>query len=272
MKTFVTHIRPHLDDICGIWLYQKYVPSWKKAVLRFIPTSPTGGTPYGGKPVDSDPHIIHVGVCRGKYDEHKGNTHDSAASLVWKDLRRRKLTPRDADAAEALARLVHHVLEGDLGKRGGKPDRIYEIGRVIMGVPNSLERTRATFVMLDGLLNLLTDRVKLDRDWRKKKVFETRWGRGVGLTSKIKATDRAYEEGYVLVAQVDPIRHYRSIRAYGLSRVDLSRAYRRARALEPQAEWYFHHSKRMLICGSDVASLRHPSKLTLGQLIALVKK
>ncbi len=272
MKTLVTHIRPHLDDICGIWLYQKYVPSWKNAAVKFIPTNPTGGTPYGGKPVDSDPNIVHVGICRGKYDEHKGNVGQSAATLVYADLRRRKLLPNNPATARALKALIAYVLEGDLGLRSGDSEHIYEIGSVVMGVPDSTARAKLGFAMLDALLNLLRDRAKLESDWRKRRVFKTRWGRGVGVISEISAKERAYEEGFVIVAQVDPRRRYRAIRASASSKADLRGVYTRVKKMEPRAEWYLHHSKRMLICGSDVASLGHPSKLTLDQLIQLVSK
>src|SRR3990172_2036073 len=116
MKTLVTHVRPHLDDICGIWLIQKYLPGWKKSRLQFISASPTGGKTIGGA-VDSNPNVIHVGIGRGKYDEHKGDVDDCATTLIYKDLKRRKLLPADSVTTAALKRLTDYVLEGDLGKR-----------------------------------------------------------------------------------------------------------------------------------------------------------
>lgn len=271
MKILVTHIRPHLDDICGIWLYRKYVPSWKRAAIRFINLDLQGGTPYGAKPVDTDPAVVHIGVCRGRYDEHKGNLKDSAATLVFKDLGRRKLLPRDPTTRMALERVVAYVLEGDLGRRIGREGWFYEVSVVLLSIPASDERARTGFVLLEALLSFMKDRVILDRDWRTKKVFKTPWGRGAGVVSTIGAAARGYEDGFVLVAQVDPKRDYRSIRARATSRVNLVKIYERLKQLEPKAEWYLHHSKRLLICGDDVAPKVRLSKLSLKQLIELVR-
>ncbi len=42
--------------------------------------------------------------------------------------------------------------------------------------------------------------------------------------------------------------------------------------IEPQAEWYLHHSKKMLICGSDVAANVYLSKVRIRDLVALIEK
>jgi hypothetical protein len=270
-KVLVTHVRPHLDDIAGIWLFQKYLPGWKDARVHFIPTTNKGGKPYGGKPVDTDPNIFHIGIGRGKFDEHKGNIGESAATLIHQEIKRKKQLPKTLIERKALERVIEYVLEGDLGQRHGLPGWAYEFGTVIMWIPDSKERTRAGIVMLDALLSFFEDYEKLSKDWKKKKIFKTQWGRGVGIISDKRATIRIYDEGYVLAAQVDPKRGYRSIRAHANSRVDLTAAYKKAIALEPKADWYLHHSKRMLICGSEVAPQSIRSRLTLEQLIDLVK-
>lgn len=270
-KILVTHVRPHLDDIAGIWLYQKYVPGWKKARVEFVPTSADGAKPFGGKPVDSDPNVVHVGIARGEFDEHKGNIGKSASLLVFENLKKSGHLPEDALIRRALRRVVDYVLDEDLGKRKGLTSWPYEIGAVIMWIPDSDERLAVGSRLLEALLYLFKDYEKLDIDWKYKKVFRTKWGKGVGVVSDQKGSMRAYDEGYVLVVQVDEKRGYRSIRAHANSRVDLTNAYKKAKKIEPQADWYLHHSKRMLICGSDVAPQSARSKLTLPQLIALMK-
>ena len=39
MKTLVTHINPHLDDIAAIWLFKKFHPDFKDAKIEFISAS-----------------------------------------------------------------------------------------------------------------------------------------------------------------------------------------------------------------------------------------
>lgn len=268
MKLLVTHVNPHLDDICGVWLYRKFVPGWQKSRIHFISTS-ANGVVYGKKAVDADSEIVHVGVGRGKYDEHKGNIGQSAATLVLADLKKRKLLPKDHLLIPALQKVVDYVLDGDLGLRTSK-DSIYEVGAVVQWIIGSEKRLKAGEILLDALLLAMKDRVQLELDWKKKKIFNTKWGKGVGIVSSVRGAQRAYEEGFVLLVQLDPKLGYRSIRANARSRVDLSQAFARAKKAEPPADWYLHHSKRMLICGSDVAPQSNLSKLTLDQLIGLV--
>ena len=47
--------------------------------------------------------------------------------------------------------------------------------------------------------------------------------------------------------------------------------YAKVKSLEPDAEWYLHFSKDLLICGSDKAANYKLSKLELNDLIGLVK-
>lgn len=271
MKILITHTKPHLDDIAGIWLYQRYVPGWSKVEIKFIPTTSYGGVPYGGKPVDSDPNVIHIGVCRGRYDEHKGDVGKCASLLVFEDLVRRKLLPKDKVELAALRKIVDYVLEGDLGKRIGKGDWLHAFDTVLLWVPDSDVRAKTGFIMLDALLSLSKDTVILDRDWKKKKIFRTTWGRGVGLISAVRGTVRAYNENFVLIAQVDPKKGYRSVRAHADSKVDLTDVFLKLKKIEPNAEWYLHHSKKLLICGDDVAPKSKLSKLSLDELIELVR-
>ncbi|MBI4280721.1 hypothetical protein HY628_00820 [Candidatus Uhrbacteria bacterium] len=267
-KTLVTHVNPHLDDIAGIWLFRKFAPGWQGARLKFIPTT-AAGAKWGKRKVDADPEIAHIGVGRGKYDEHKGNLNESAATLVFKDLQKRKLLPKGV--LPALRAALQYVLEGDLGLRGSDPDAIFEIAIIVRYIPDSEERVKIGCVLLEALLTAMEDRLKLDHDWQWKEIFETPWGRGVGIVSGSRAADRAYQEGFVVIIQIDPEKKYRSIRGQATSNVDLAEAYGKVRKLEPKADWYLHHSKRMLICGSDAAPKSQRSKLTLKELIALIK-
>ncbi len=270
MKILVTHTRPHLDDVCGIWLYRRFVPSWSRAAVKFI-SIVNGGRPYGGRPVDTDPDIVHFGVARGQYDEHKGDLGKSAAVLVWEDLRRRRLLPQDRLEAKALQAVVYFVLEGDLGKHIGPPEWAYSLDNLIRWIPDSRERIRSGSILLEALLNFFKARFTLDRDWKRRKEFKTRWGRGVGLISTASGTLRAYADGLTVVVQIDPQHGYRSIRARADSRVNLTRAWKRVQQLEPGADWYLHHSRRLLICGDEVAPGSKLSKLSLEELIKLLK-
>jgi len=87
MKTLITHHNPHLDDICGMWLLERFDPSFKAAKHFYVAANPD----VLHKKIPSDANHVPVGVGRGAFDEHKGDINDSAASLVWKFLKKKGL-------------------------------------------------------------------------------------------------------------------------------------------------------------------------------------
>src|SRR3989304_5908519 len=105
MKTLVTHINPPLDDICAIWLFKRFHPQFKGASVEFLSAAKEGVT-FEGKPVDSDADIVHFGIGRGKFDEHKGDVGESATSLVWRDIKKANLAPKIELEVKALDELV----------------------------------------------------------------------------------------------------------------------------------------------------------------------
>ena len=150
MKTLVTHVRPHLDDICALWLLRKYWhPEAKDAKIEFITTNERGGD------VSDDEHRIYVGVGRGMFDEHKGDVGECATTLVFKFLNKRE--PFEHVEHRALERIVAWVLEDDTGKLNAVAYREYMIPLVLKGHfenagRNSHASTELGFTMLDALL------------------------------------------------------------------------------------------------------------------------
>lgn len=67
MKNLVTHLRPHLDDVCALWLLRRYLPEAKDAEIGFVATNERGGD------VHDSADTVHIGVGRGMFDEHKGD-------------------------------------------------------------------------------------------------------------------------------------------------------------------------------------------------------
>src|SRR3989344_3185770 len=75
MKTLVTHINPHLDDIVGIWLFKKYNSEFADANVEFISASRDAGGDTEEK--------IFIGTGGGQFDEHKEGLNTCAGSLVF---------------------------------------------------------------------------------------------------------------------------------------------------------------------------------------------
>lgn len=270
-RTLVTHLIPHLDDVTALWLLRRYDPASKRSGLKFVPTAAEGVKLAKGE--------IGVGVGRGKYDEHKGDRKDSATSLVWKDLKKRGKTPKGLKG-DALAELVDYVRRGDLGEfigRGGETFALSPILRAMAELPgeDSESATLVGFRILDAMLVLYEERTAVDRAIDKGVKFRTKWGTGVGVEVEAipgSVSNRVAERGYALVVLRYPKRGDLHVRATPSSKADFSRLAKHVMEEEPEAEWFFHHGKKMLIHGDRIAPTSKRTSYGLKSMIALVKK
>jgi hypothetical protein len=268
--TLVTHLFPHRDDVAGLWLLQRFDPKYFDANLMFLPT---------GANVHLDANHIGIGTGRGIYDEHKGDINDSATSLVWKDLKRRKLLPKGSKGA-ALAALVESIRLGDMGTGIGQPNHWRNDTKVlqtIAGLPgqDSITATRWGYTLMDALLELYEKREVAVRAIQKGIKFQTRWGRGIAIKSDVlpgMASTVSAELGYALVALEHPSHRYIHVRSNPHAKTNLTRLYNEVRKIDGDSAWYLHHSKRLLIHGDLVAPTDLRSKLKLKDMVKLIKK
>jgi len=271
MKTLVTHVIPHLDDIAALWLLVRFDPSAKRAPLKFVETSPEG--------VKLPKGAVGVGVGRGIYDEHKGDKKDSAVSLVWKDLKRKGRTPKGL-AGAALAELVDFVRRGDMGEYIGKEGPGIAMAttlRALAKLPGetSESATRVGFRLLDAMLVLYEERARIDAAIARGTKFATKWGRGVGISVEAvpgMVSGRIAELGYALVVLRYPENGFLHVRATPGTRVDLSKLAKLVMKEEPKARWYLHHSKKMLLQGDWIAPVSTRTKYGVSDMIRLIRK
>lgn len=263
-KILVTHINPHLDDITAVWLFKRFVPEFQEAEIKFIAQNEPAP--------ENSSDIICLGVGKGKFDEHRGLPDESSTSLVWKWIKKNNYAPKDELAIAALDELSEHIRQEDTGHL---VFRTFDLSSIISGLNvlhrNSLKTSEYIFPMLDGLLNSLKSNVQLKKDWEKRIEFETKWGKGVALKTKFSAASFAYNQGFVIVATINPSTNWHTIKANANSSVDLTPIYEKLKKIDPEAYWYFHQSKKMLINGADVAPNVKTSKLTLEEIIELLK-
>lgn len=268
-KQLITHARPHIDDVMALWLLTSFHPDFAKASIDFIQK--------GVKQAPVPEGAIAIGIGGGQFDEHKGDIGESATSLVWKWLQSEPSVRLSELEKSALDRLVGWVHREDLGELktlpgwewsvtvpveysfdlfAGDNQRVYAFGAQILSVTFGYYKSIA----------------QLDLDWDKRVEFETQWGKGVALESAASGlSEKAWSAGAVMVIQINPIEGQRQFRAKQTSSVDFSETYEKVRASEPEATWFLHHEKRMLLCGSRSTGTDFvPSKLTLQQMIDLV--
>jgi len=265
--TLVTHPRPHTDDIAGFWLFRRYLPECARSPFRFVSSK------------EKDPgraNEIWVGVGRGRFDEHKGDIGECAATLVYKYVQERRPDLSDAER-RALDRLVAWVRDEDTGLHDLDRDREFGVMSILRSYfdahkHDSKELTRFGLEILDGIFASLLSTERLAEDWERRVEFESPWGRAVGLeTAAYGADDYAYTKGYQLLVLVNPERGFRHFRASAKSTADLSEAYETLMRLDPKSDWFLHHSKKLLLSGSDVAPDSKKSKLGLRDLIRVLQ-
>lgn len=266
-RKLVTHPRPHTDDITGIWLLRRYLPECRKAKVSFVSSS--GRDP--GRPGE-----IWVGVGRGLFDEHKGDIGESAATLVMRHILETRPDIAGVEKA-ALDRLMVWVRDEDIGMHEEGHDREFGVMSILRSHfdrrgHDSEELLAFGSEIIEDIFVSLVNREVLAMDWERREEFESPWGKAVALeTSAYGADDYAYSRGFDLLVLISPEKGFRHFRASARSEIDLTEVYMALKRLDPKADWFLHHSKKLLLSGSDVAPDSKKSKLSLRDLIRVLQ-
>ena len=266
MKTLVTHINPHLDDIAAIWLEQRYNPDFKDAAIIFISAT--------NDHLEDTQNRLHLGVGRGQFDEHKGDIDDCAASLVYKDLLSKGLIPPEIEGS-ALAELVEWVRLDDLGKLMIRDYPEFSIPAWIRTTDSnpktSLKTTQFGEEILDRILNVLKRKHLAEKEWGDKIEFETKFGHSYAI--KGEAIDRAFcrEKGGDLFLMYDPVSKWAQYFTPSFQ-IDLESIYQKLKKFDPKADWFLHQSHHMVICGSSAAPESKVTSLSFEDLIEVAKE
>lgn len=275
-KTFVTHKKPHLDEVTAAWLLRKYDPEMRRCDFLFITNTPEGGdVPPGSQ-------YVPVGVGRGKFDEHGRRSGYSACQLVYDDLLHRGLIPNDEVKKKAIEMVVEYTHREDTAQWATTDihQTAFSIPAILRGLairnskdPSPIMMDRG-IEMIDAVYANLKEYAKFLTEWENRIEFESVWGPAVGVHSAYRGADKfAYHHGFVLRVQTDPTKPFGDYRADPKSTVDLKSIYDQLIAREP-GSWYLHQTHKILVSNSDssLGSKRPATNLTLQQLIDLVKK
>lgn len=267
MKTLVTHINPHLDDILAIWLFKKFYPQFKNAGLEFISAH------KGNMGLADSEDEVFFGVGRGKFDEHKGDIGESAGSLVWKEIKKSGLAPKNETELGALEELVVWNNLIDTGQAPSYEFSEFSVQSLIRPLNSKPEVSQKAVELgteiLDRILEVLKRKQQSIRDWEKRIEFTTKFGKTTAISSE--TVDRSFckMQGGDLFIIYNP--KYKSVQYFTPKDLDLEPIYQKAKAADPEASWYLHQSHHMILCGSHSAPGSKPTKLSLQQLIELAK-
>jgi hypothetical protein len=263
LTTIVGHLAPDLDCLTAIWILMRFGGA-ADAELAFVPAGET----LGGKPVDSDQHIIHVDTGGGRYDHHQRKSR----SLCAAELVRRAVASNDP----ALDRMIRHVCQIDNATAPASEQSFFNITALIAGY-NLLFPSRPHQVALAMLPNLdawhehEARQLRLEAAFAHRLEFETRWGLGIAMESEDGGSSKlAYGHGAVLYAYRDR-NGWMGIAAQARSNVDLQPVYQDLREVDQGADWYLHSNHRLLLCGTAKAPPRVPSRLTLPELVRVIQ-
>ncbi len=263
MKTLVTHINPHLDDICGIWLLKKFNPEFKVAKVEFISAS------HKGEKETED--RIFVGTGGGKFDEHKEGLDSCAGTLVYESLEKEGLIP-EGSTKQALEKLINWNFLIDTGRGSDTQFNEFSVQSFIRTKDNSSETSLKSVGLgeeiLDRILEVLKRKEQSIIDWEKAVEFETRLGKGFAVISQTVDREFCREQGGDLYLMYDP--KYKSVQFFS-PKVDIEAIYNKVKQLDSEADWFLHQSHHMVICGSSSAPESKSTKLSFEELVEAAK-
>ena len=280
-KTLITHINPHLDDICGIWLFKKFHPEFKDAKTEFISAtrSLNQGSRAKREVLISASHKgeketeerVFVGTGGGKFDEHKEGLDTCAGSLVYEYLKEMGFIPTGS-TEQALEKLIAWNRLIDTGKAPFSEFGVFSIQSFIRTKDNSSDTSRKStqlgIEILDRVLEVLKRKEQSILDFEKRVEFKSKFGKSYAVSSETVDREFCREQGGDLFLMYDP--RFKSVQFFA-NDLDLEEIYRKVKELDPEADWFLHQSHHMVICGSSSAPDSKPSKLSFEQLIEVIK-
>ncbi len=306
MKIIVTHKACDLDAIASSWIIKRFLPGWENAEFQFVPA---GGKLKGkyireGEIIErvGDHDVIHVDTGLGPLDHHQTeDTNTCATSLAFDHvLMNNPSLPNDENKAEALKRIVEYTVNEDHFQEAFLPDpnnEIYDFSIVslVHGIklmyPKDDQSVMA-FGMdaLDSLFHYFENKVWAEKEIKEKGIeFHTKWGKSIAIeTLNDTVLKLAQVLGYVIAVRKDPSSGNVRIKARPKKRItnneeritkdtfedvdiDLTPIYEKLKKMDPEATWFLHVSKRMLLNGSSKNTEMKGSKLTLSDVVEVLQ-
>lgn len=293
MKTIVTHNSPDIDAIFSVWVIKRFLPGWQDAKIDFVPAGQRlkGSTRSPSQKLEEavekmgENEVLHVDTGLGALDHHQtSNDKISAASLSLDLVILNNDTIKEETVA-ALRRMAGVVVDDDHFKDAFWADATadyheFDLTGILDGL--KLEKpdddafyTSFISVCFDSLLHQFENRLWAEQEIKENGIeFESHWGKALGLESiNDSVVKLAQLMGFVLVVRKDPRKGYVRIKATPRNpEIDLTKTYEQLKKMDPEATWFLHVSKKMLLNGTSKNPTMVPSKLALSDIISVLKK
>lgn len=293
MKIIVAHASPDLDAISSAWVIKRFLQGWEDAQIKYVPAGETINGKIPENPIEKigEDEIIHVDTGLGPLDHHQTQSDAvCAASVTWKYIKKsfgqRNENLRE-EKIEAVDRMIKVVTDIDHFKEVFWKDPTadhYEFN--LVGILDGLKIMKpdrddyyTQFVMeaLDGILHEFENRIWAEKEIKENgKIFETRFGKGIGFeTINDTVIKLAQKMGYVLVVRKDPRKGYVRIKTLPKTDkvdADLTLVHEQLKKMDPEATWFLHIGKKMLLNGTTKNPKMKPTKLSLNDIIKVLEK
>jgi len=299
LHLIVTHISPDLDAICSSWLLKKFHPKFTDSEFRFVPA----GKNYELTEIEKlkNPEILTVDTGGGEFDHHQtGDKTKCASSLVLDFLEKNKMI--GVSAVEPLQRIVNIVLEIDHFKEifWEKPadDRyLFFLEEMITGLrmlwQNQDERVlKFGFEALDGVYQKMLFKIKAEEEISNGFKFICRRAARLAArqvpaplgggtpplqcialeTINDEVLKLAQKQGFQVVIRKDPRKGYVRIKTIPNGKVDLTKVYEALKVKDPEATWFLHASKCIVLNGSTKNPDMKATTLGLEEIVDIVKE
>ncbi len=273
MKTLVTHIGPDLDAITSVWLAKTFLPGWEEAEIAFVPA----GTTLNKEDPDGNPTIMHVDTGFGRFDHHQTDADTCASVLVYEEIKRINGPDPVLERMTSVVNDVDHFREVFYPNANADYWEFWLVGIIdgwrLIHAEEPLRIMELGFQALDGIYKVFLNKIWAEKEMANAVEFDTRWGRGVGFeTVNDEVIHQSQKRGYAVVIRKDPKKGYVRIKTLPKPEIDLSALYEKLKADEPDATWFLHASRHMVLNGSAKNPDMKPSKRSIIELIETAKE
>lgn len=262
-----------------------------------LPTSQDEVVAGGGSVIEivDGTETIHVDTGLGSLDHHQTSDNNvCAASLTFEYV----LTDKDCslhkheNQKDAVSRIVELVIDDDHFQEVYYPEAssdVYEAGIVgILQGYKILHRgedkalVEFGFELLDDIAHNFEAKIWAENEIKEKGVeFMSKWGKAMAVeTINDDVLKVAQMKGFIITVRKDLSYGYVRIKAVPDKRnggkgknldIDLTEVYEKLKILDPSASWYLHVSKRMLLNGSSKNPTMSATKLSLSEVVDVLK-
>lgn len=308
MKLIVTHKASDLDAIGSSWMINRFLPGWENAEIRFVPAGNKLAGKYirEGEIIEkvefddgSEAEVIHVDTGMCSLDHHQIASDDVCSTSIALDyvLKNNEALRNDKNKVEALKRIAEYAVDDDHFQEVFFLDPTsyvydFSIVSLIHGIkllhPKD-DTTTMTFGLdiMDSIFHYFENLIWAEQEIVEKGIeFHTKWGKSIAIeTHNDTVMKLAQTQGYVLSVRKDPTTGNVRIKVRPKRRknkkypegvledveVDLTPVYEKLMKLDPDATWFLHISKRMLLNGSSKNPSMRGSKLKLDEVVEVLQ-